>query len=194
MADEKLRLFVAIELSDEVREALGWLQAELRSRGLEKLRWVRPQGIHLTLKFLGETSADKVPMIEEALGKAVEAAPAHELALGAIGTFGGNNPRVLWIDLRGDLEVMLGLQERVDSVLAELGFPRERRKFAPHLTLARVRPEIAHEMAGPLARAIRAAGPPTATVAIREVSLMRSVLGPGGAVYERIAAFPVGEV
>lgn len=193
MADEKLRLFVAIELSDEVREALGWLQAELRSRGLEKLRWVRPEGIHLTLKFLGETSAEKVPMIEKALVKAVEAAPAHELALGAIGTFGGKNPRVLWIDLRDDLEVMLGLQERVDSVLAELGVPRERRKFAPHLTLARVRPEIAHEMAGPLAHAIRAAEPPAATVAVREVSVMRSILGPGGAVYERIAAFPLGE-
>jgi 2'-5' RNA ligase len=189
----QLRLFVAVELSDEVREALGWLQAELRSRGLEKLRWVRPEGIHLTLKFLGETSAEKVPLIEEALIKAVEAAPAHELALGAIGTFGGKSPRVLWIDLRGDLEMTLGLQERVDSALAEIGFPRERRKFAPHLTLARVRPDIAHEMAGPLAHAIRAAEPPAAAVAVREVSLMRSILGRGGAVYERLAAFSLSE-
>ena len=192
MPSDELRLFVAIELNDEVREALGWLQAELRSRGLEKLRWVRPEGIHLTLKFLGETPAQKVPLIQEVLVSAVEAAPAHELALGAIGTFGGKNPRVLWIDLKGDLDVMLGLQERADSALAEIGFPRERRKFAPHLTLARVRPEIAHEMAGPLAHAIRTAEPPTATVAVREVSLMRSILGPGGVVYERIAVFPLG--
>jgi 2'-5' RNA ligase len=191
-ADALLRLFVAIELTDEVREALGWLQAELRSRGLTQLRWVRPDGIHLTLKFLGETPAARVATIEKALEEAVAGEKAHELALGSLGTFGGKNPRVMWIDLAGDVEMLLGLQERVDAALVEVGFPREGRKFAPHLTLARVRPEIEREMAGRIAVAMRETAPPAAKIPVREVSLMRSILGRGGAVYERLAAFPLG--
>ena len=189
MAADELRLFVAIELSDEVRVALGRLQAELRKRGLEKLRWVRLEGIHLTLKFLGETPPEKAPAIREALALAAQGVPAHELNLGSLGTFGGNNPRVLCVDLKGGLETALGLQQRVDTELAKIGFPREGRAFSPHLTLARVRPETAREMVDPLVEALGAVQPVSAATEVREISLMRSILGRSGAVYERLAAF-----
>src|SRR5437773_7767902 len=108
-----IRLFVAIELPGEVREALGRLQHELQRRGLEKLRWVRPQGIHLTLKFLGATPSERVPAIQAALVDAVVDTASHELALGRLGTFGGSRPRVLWVDLHGELDAVQQLQERV---------------------------------------------------------------------------------
>ena len=124
-----LRLFVAIELPGEVREALGRLQHELQRRGLEKLRWVRPESIHLTLKFLGETPAEKVPAIEEALSRWANDGPVpREMSLGALGGFGGSRyPRVLWIGLEGDLQSLHALQTRIVTALSEIGFPREAR-------------------------------------------------------------------
>jgi RNA 2',3'-cyclic 3'-phosphodiesterase len=187
-----LRLFVAIELPGEVREALSRLQHELQRRGLERLRWVRPEGIHLTLKFLGATPAEKVPAIEDALGKAVEGLAWHDLALGDLGTFGGNRPRVVWVDLRGDLEAVRELQDRTEKMLNDLGYEREARGWSPHLTLARVRPETAREVARALATALEGVRAPAGVVPVREVSLMRSTLRPSGAVYERLAAFPLG--
>lgn len=186
---DTLRLFVAVELPGEVREALGRLQHELQRHGLKKLRWVRPEGIHLTLKFLGETAADRVPTIEDALTGAVDRTAPHKLALGELGTFRGSRPRVLWVDLRGDVQPVRDLQERVESSLADAGFPREGRSWSPHLTLARVRPETTREVATALPPALEAVRPPAGVIPIHEVSLMRSTLRPGGAVYERVAAF-----
>lgn len=189
---ELLRLFVAIELGVEMREALADLQAELRRCGLERLRWVRPEGIHLTLKFLGETTSDKLPTIREALAESVEGVPPHRLSLGSLGVFGSRRgPQVLWVDLEGDLAPLRQLQRRVEEGLEAAGFPRERREFSPHLTLARVRPESARAMAPLIAKALQEIQPPAIGMEVREVSLMRSSLQPGGAVYEQLAAFPL---
>jgi 2'-5' RNA ligase len=189
---ESLRLFVAIELPGEVREALSRIQHELQRRGIEKLRWVRPEGIHLTLKFLGETPAQRVPAIQEALAEAVAGINAHELSLGNLGTFGGSRPRVLWIDLTGDLDTVRELQERTETALNALGFAREARGWSPHVTLARVRPEAARDIAGVITAAMAGVNAPPGVIPVRELSLMRSTLRPSGAVYERIAAFPLG--
>lgn len=187
-----LRLFVAVELGEAALAALASLQEDLRRQGLEGLRWVRPEGVHLTLKFLGETPAERLPAIEAALGRAVAGVLPHVLRLDGLGTFGSRrSPRVLWVGLQGDLEELGRLQQQVESALAQAGFPKEDRRFSPHLTLARVRPETAGALSERIARALAAAQPPEATIAVREVSLMRSTLGPGGAVYDRLAAFPL---
>jgi len=189
---ETIRLFVAIELPGEVREALGCLQHELQRRSLEKLRWVRPEGIHLTLKFLGATPTERLPAIQHALTEAVPETAPHELSLGKLGTFGGSRPRVLWVDLKGEVDTVRRLREKVESALNNLGFEREARGWSPHLTLARVRPETAREATGPIAHAISEVEVSAATIPVREMSLMQSTLRPIGAVYERIAAFPLG--
>lgn len=185
----QLRLFVAIELDGAVREALGELQREIRSRGLERLRWTREEGIHLTLKFLGETPEDRVPEIAAAIERAAAGRRPSRLSLGRLGTFGGRrNPRVLWVDLDSDSEPLIALQESVDEALSQLGFPREQRRFSPHLTLARVRPETARDLAAAIEDAVAAVTPTRTEVAVDEVSLMQSTLGPGGAVYNRLAS------
>jgi 2'-5' RNA ligase len=189
---ESLRLFVAIELPGEVREALGRLQHELQRRGLEKLRWVRPESIHLTLKFLGETPVEKMPVLQAALMDAVKRTGVHELALGTLGTFGGSRPRVVWVDLTGDLDSVSDLQERTEIALNPLGFEREAKGWSPHVTLARVRQESVREVAGVIGPAIAAVSAPLGAIPVKEVLLMRSTLRPSGAVYERVAAFPLG--
>ena len=187
-----LRLFVAIELPGEVREALGRLQHELQRRGLEKLRWVRPESIHLTLKFLGETQAEKVPAIQDALARAAGPGKPDQVTLGGLGMFGNRrSPRVLWIGVQSVPEVF-ELYTRIADELSGQGFPREQRPFSPHLTLARVRPEVALEVRPAMVEAIDTVEAPHSTIPVREVSLMRSTLRPSGAVYERIAAFALG--
>jgi 2'-5' RNA ligase len=185
----ELRLFIAVELDGALRDALGRLQDELRKQGLERLRWTRYDGIHLTLKFLGETPDERVPAIEAALARGAGGHRRHELSLGKLGTFGGRrSPRVLWVDLDGDIEPLRSLQESIDAELAAIGYPREERRFSPHLTLARVRPETAREVAEPIAIALESARAPTAEIAVEEVALMQSTLGRGGAVYNRLAS------
>src|SRR3989304_6133334 len=103
--DERRRLFVAIDLPEDVRESLGRLQSDLRQHDLPGLRWTRPEGVHLTLKFLGETPASSLPAIEGALARAVRGAPSFRLALGAPGTFGNRRgPRGLWVGVEGGVQ------------------------------------------------------------------------------------------
>lgn len=183
---------MAVELDGDVQQALNRLQHELQRHRLPGLRWVRPEGIHLTLKFLGETPRDRVASIVEALSASTTGVAPHDLSLGKLGTFGRRYaPRVLWVDLEGDLEPLLRLQEQVERALIPLGFPPENRRFSPHLTLARVRPEDARAVAEPLADAIGAVSAPTTPIEVRELSMMLSKLGPGGAVYTRLEAFPL---
>jgi 2'-5' RNA ligase len=191
--DQSLRLFVAVDLPDEVREALNILEGELRRHDLSDLRWVRPHGIHLTLKVLGETPAARVAAITNALAGATRGRRSFRLALGEPGTFGNRRrPRVLWLDVVGDIEPLAELQAAVEKALAEVGFPPEERRFSPHLTLARVRQPAPPGTAERIAQALQAVTPPRAEFDVREVVLMRSTLQPSGAVYERLAAFPLG--
>lgn len=189
---ERPRLFVAVELDGHVQQALSRLQHELQSHGLQGLRWVRPEGIHLTLKFLGETPRDSLTAIVEALSASTAGVPPHRLSLGRLGTFGTRNaPRVLWLNLEGDLDALLRLQEQVERALSPMGFPTEKRRFSPHLTLARVRPEDARAVAAPLAEAVASVTAPKAQIEVRELTLMLSKLSPAGAVYTRLEAFPL---
>ena len=191
--DERLRLFVAIDLPEDVRESLGRLQTDLRRHDLSGLRWTRPEGVHLTLKFLGETPATSLAAIEGALARAVRGVPSFRLALGAPGTFGNRRgPRVLWVDVEGELQPLQQLQAAVERELAAAGFAPEERGFSPHLTLARVPQPPRPGLAERVARALEAVAAPRGEFEATELVLMRSSLQPGGAVYSRVAAFPLG--
>ena len=188
-----MRLFVAVELPAEALEALNRVQHELqRDPALARMRWTRPEGIHLTLKFLGETPTARRADIEGAIGRAVEGVAPFEVRLGKLGRFGTRgNPRVVWVDVEGDTEPLLRLQAQVERELAQLRYPPENRKFSPHLTLARIPPERARDVASALETALAEANSPAATIPVHEVSLMKSDLRPGGAIYTRLFAAPL---
>ena len=186
----QLRLFIACELPDDVRGELADLQDVLRGLHGGRLRWVRPHGIHITLKFLGDVEETRVQAITSALVDAIEPFEIR-LHLAALGGFGGARLRVLWIGLEGDTEPLADLARRIDRALGMIGFPPERRPFAAHLTLARV-PEGAsaaerQELAGLIERHRM---PPLRPIFLTEVRLIRSVLRPGGSTYHRLATFP----
>lgn len=191
-AEQGLRLFVACELPTEATDALAQIQETLRSRVPSRLRWVRPEGIHLTLKFLGSVPASRVREIEERLAGAIDEAFALSLRIGPLGSFGGRQRlRVIWVGLEGDVEELAAIADKVEDALTPLGFPRENRRFAPHLTLARVPDEVPpseRERTADLLPTVEPPARPSFTVA--GVSLMQSFLQPSGARYERLASFP----
>ncbi len=187
---KQLRLFVACELSDDVRDGLRRIQDDLRRLGAGQLRWARPEGIHVTLKFLGEVEEARVAEISAALAAAIE---PFELRLqpAALGGFGGARLRVIWVGLQGDVEALASLAGRVEAALTPLGFPRERRPFAAHLTLARVADRVPAADRRELADLIDGyRPPPLPSMIVTDVSLMQSKLGPRGSVYQRLASFP----
>ena len=187
------QLFVAVELTEEVIEALTLLQSALRAwPGAEQVRWVDPRGTHLTLKFLGETEERLLPEIEAALSDNCQHFEPVALHLVGVGAFPNpRRPRVLWVGLNADQSLAM-LQVQIERSLARLGFPREERAFSPHLTLGRVREGCRSEAALGLERMLAGAPPvPAVEFIAAEVSLMRSVLGPAGAVYTRLFAAPL---
>jgi len=128
--------------------------------------------------------------IEQALAGAIEPFEAAVRPTG-VGGFGGSRLRVVWVGLEGDVPSLERLAGQVESALEPLGFPRERRPFAAHLTLARVPDHVPPPARRELARLLERYEPSsTPETVLREVSLMRSILGPGGAVYHRLAVFP----
>jgi 2'-5' RNA ligase len=185
-----LRLFIAVELPEGWTAALRQTQALLRRQGFEPLRWVRPEGAHLTLKFLGNVEAGRVDDLIAALRPAAAASGPFTLRLGGLGSFGPPaRPRVLWAGVRGDLHALTRLWQAVEASIGPLGFPPERERFSPHLTLARVPEHLPRTLSAGIPAALAAIDPPTADpLLVREISLMRSHLGPGGARYERLAA------
>ncbi|MES0278967.1 MAG: RNA 2',3'-cyclic phosphodiesterase [Dehalococcoidales bacterium] len=185
---EKIRSFIAIELSEEVKDEISRFQEGLKKADLPNVKWVDPAGIHLTLKFLGYTTADTIPAIITAIEEAAAGIPPFLLTVGGLGVFPGpGQTRVAWVGMAGDTDTLGRLKQRLDSGLAALGFTTEKRGFTPHLTLARVR-ELAtagerQKLAGLIASADFAASRP---VRVDNIYLIRSLLTPKGAVYSRI--------
>lgn len=134
-----MRTFIAIDLEPEIKKTLSALIDEV-DKGHKNIRWVRREGMHLTLKFLGEIGGEKVPEIENVLKTISKEYDSFSLKFKGIGSFppGMKNPRVLWIGIEEE-ETLTALQALLEGELEKLGFPRERRKFHAHLTLGRVK-------------------------------------------------------
>jgi len=134
-----MRLFIAIELPDEIKQGIARIQEQLRKAGASA-GWTRPEGIHLTLKFLGEVPDANVQEIMQALDGAVKGTGKLNLMVEGTGMFPNvKNPRVLWIGVGGDIERLAGLQASIEDAMEKIGFERDARKFSPHLTLARIK-------------------------------------------------------
>jgi RNA 2',3'-cyclic 3'-phosphodiesterase len=181
-----MRLFVALELPAGVRAGLGALAARLRASSGSGVRWTDPNGIHLTLKFIGEIESSRVGAIRNALAE-VHAAQPIDTAFRGIGWFpNARHPRVFWAGVEAD-PTLAGLAAEVERALEALGIAREEREFRPHLTLARIKSEAGLDG---LRREVESVGTPDfGRAAYSEFDLMQSVLHPKGAVYTRLERF-----
>ncbi len=189
MAEGDLRLFVAVPLPPPALDACRALIEDVRGEArVSGVRWVRPEGLHVTLRFLGWTAPDRVAPIEQAVGAALGASARFVVTLAGAGSFPeGRRPRALWIGIRDGADELADLARRLDAPLATLGWPAEGRSFRPHLTIART--DAAHgtdgtTVAEALADAARAW---TVSFEASTVALYQSHLGSGAARYEAIS-------
>lgn len=191
---QPLRLFIAAELTSEVRQALGRLQDDLKRKLPPKvIRWTNPDGIHLTLKFLGDTPADKAPAVVQALEQAAAGFEPFVFQVAGFGCF--PNPRkarVLWVGIPQMPKTLSDLQRALDLQLTRLGYAKEDRPFSPHLTLGRVNDSISAGERQALSDLIaRTEVGSLGTVPVHEVILFKSDLKPTGAVYTALTRAPL---
>jgi len=191
---ETIRTFIAIPLPQPLLEALAALQRQLEEQVPHRsVRWVRAEGTHLTLKFLGDTPTEKLPEIERALAAVARHALACTFTVEHLGCFPNpRRPRVVWVGVGEPTGRLAALQDAIEEVMAPFGYPPEGRGFTPHLTLGRVQRKVRKEDARRIGEAV------TATevgllgeVAADHFALIRSILEPTGAEYTTLAGFPL---
>lgn len=186
-----MRLFVAIDIPQAVRDALGELMARLRTESREA-KWVRPEGMHVTLKFIGEVKPEKVDAIRAAL-RDVHSGEAVDLSFRALGFFPHERrPRVLWCGIAASPN-LAKLAADVDAALKPLDIPAESREFVPHLTLARF--SVDRGGPGDTDKLVRAADEMKSyefgSTRETEFHLIHSQLHPSGAQYARLESFRI---
>jgi RNA 2',3'-cyclic 3'-phosphodiesterase len=180
-----MRLFVALDLPDQARNAITDFTSRMR-RCFPAAHWVRVEGIHVTLKFIGEVSEDLWPPITEALARVKSAAPVN-LEFSGTGFFpDAKRPRVLWISIQASPN-LTEIAANIDARLGKLGIPQETREFRPHLTLARLDNTRGIEK---LHAALQGSSESNfGSLRTGEMHLYQSELGKGGARYTRLKTF-----
>ena len=137
-----MRVFIAIDIDDQIRKALANLQNELQGKADVKkgdVKWVNPEIVHLTLKFLGEIKDKQVIDVCNITNDVANRHKSFELDVESAGFFGGRSARVLWVGAGQNCDNLLQLQQDLDQRLDMAGWPKETRKFSAHLTICRVR-------------------------------------------------------
>ena len=192
---QTLRTFIAIELDEELRENLRRLQSGLRERVAPRsVRWVRPEGVHLTLKFLGDTPAGEVDEVKAALAIAASQIEPFTFYVGGLGCFpNSRRPRVVWVGIQEPTGRLARLREAIEDQVAPLGFPTERRSFHPHLTLGRVQGYANKSEVREIGEVVATTITGTVDeVAVASVCYIKSDLKPTGAVYTRLSEAALG--
>jgi RNA 2',3'-cyclic 3'-phosphodiesterase len=175
-----LRLFVGIEFPPELKLRLSLLQ-----NGVAGARWVDPGNFHLTLRFIGEVDEGVAADVDETLSQ-LKARP-FSLQLTGAGVFGGDRPRQLWVGVERET-ALATLQGKIETALIRAGLPPEPRKFAPHVTLARLRDPRHDEIQRFLAANAQFRAVP---LRIERFSLIASYPTKAGSVYEDQADYPL---
>jgi len=193
-----IRTFVAAELDSTLTHDIAGVQQKLK-RELHRLgprvrlQWVRPDSIHLTLKFLGAIEQSQVGIIVQALANAAREYVPFSVDVKGFGVFPDiRSPRVLWMGLSGPTDRLIHLAGSIDAAVAPLGFPAERKPYSPHLTMARVK-EQSHAIGEALAESgVMRECACLGILSIQSVALMQSVPSPSGSIYSCLGRVLLG--
>jgi 2'-5' RNA ligase len=186
---ERIRSFIAIELPPPIRAELGSVQEKLKAGRHPFVKWVDPEGIHLTLKFLGGVDSNLIPEIIKAVTRIAQPAAPFSLQLGGLGVFPGwQRPQVVWVGMGGEVDKLVALQRDIEAALSPLGFAPESRPFRGHLTLGRLRERALprdKQSFGTWVQSVRFES--KLSFEVKALSLMKSQLTPSGAIYTQLA-------
>ena len=186
-----IRTFIAIKLPDDVIERLREVQTGLKREGLD-IKWVRPENIHLTLKFLGDIQNSDVDAVGNALESATAPFAPLTLSAAGLGAFPSvKRPRVLWAGVRGDLEMLSRLHARLEEALSRLvGIEKENKTFKGHLTLGRIKNKVPPDA---MIDAVSRYGDMASQGFVADtLHLIKSELKPSGPVYTDLISVRMG--
>jgi RNA 2',3'-cyclic 3'-phosphodiesterase len=183
-----IRSFLAFELPRQIKQELLGIHDGLKRSSLD-VRWVKPEGVHLTMVFMGDVKDERIPPIMEGLGKVCAHYGPFPMSLRGIGCFpNSRNPRVLWVGVEGDLGRMSRFRDDLQEALLPFGIRPEKKDFRPHLTLGRFK--RAGKRAGELEELLlKHRGLTSPVCSLNELILFRSDLKAGGAVYTKMGSW-----
>ncbi len=184
-----IRCFIAIDLPEATRQGLDGVQEKLQ-QSRARVRWVRANNIHLTLKFLGNIHPDQVDDIAAVTAQTVQNEPPLTLRTAGLGAFPSQrNPRVIWMGVAGEVKRLTHIQTRLENNLQALGFASERRGFRAHLTLGRVKDKRNRQAL--IAAMTELEIPEFDSFDVTEIILYKSDLRPTGAIYTKLHRMPL---
>jgi 2'-5' RNA ligase len=188
-SEDTIRTFICIEIPQAIKTHIEDIQHTLRQPDAQ-ISWVKPANIHLTIKFLGDVEASRIETVRCAVERATASVSAFDIEVGSAGCFpDARNVRVLWVGLSRVPEVLSDLHQRIEDELARDGFPRESKRFSPHLTIGRARnPNRARQTAETLI----ARGFAPIEFQASEIIVMRSDMHPTGSIYTPQAVIHLG--
>ncbi|MCL0100035.1 RNA 2',3'-cyclic phosphodiesterase [Dehalococcoidia bacterium] len=189
--NETLRAFLAIDLPASLQSTLTEITGQLRHQNLQSIRPVNPNSLHLTLKFMDNVPANKIPEIVKAVSGIIRLTTSFDLKIGPIVIFPNERfPRTISVGFKGNLSPIIDMHRRVETNMACLGIIKEQRPFIPHITLARMRGDASSNVCR---SAIRLANQywtgSDFDFQVNSVSLIKSILSSNGAIYDAIANF-----
>ena len=190
-----LRAFIAIEIPHQIQKSLETVISLLRREIGIAVRWVPPQNIHLTLKFLGDISHESVDSLTQILGMEAETVPSFDIQTGGLGSYpDAKHARVVWVGVQAPAELE-AIYHKIDSACTRLGFESEKRNFSPHLTIGRVRQGTSPADKQKIHRTLETIKIDSlGTARVDSVHLFKSELKRGGAVYTKLSSAPLRSV
>lgn len=195
-----MRTFIAIDLPPVIQQQLTSCQQMLKQRvdatdSGRAVRWTPVEKMHLTLRFLGETTGEQRQEMATALTTISAAQLRFELTINGLGCFpNANRPSVIWLGVGGDLVALHSLQSQIEMAARDVGFSPDKRAYSPHLTIGRVqRRAKAHTRreVGAMIRPVEQPIPPT-SFSVDHITHIRSIFKPAGVVYTPLAMFRFG--
>lgn len=185
---EQIRSFIAVELPEKLKRELAQLETQIKVDRHPWVKWVSPDSIHLTLKFLGNIDVDTTVAITRAIEVSVRGIKPFHLKVKDLGVFPNlKRVQVAWVGISGEVDKLTRLQKNLESNLTPLGFTPESRSFTPHLTLARLSERASPDERQSFGQLIASTRFENGDIKVKDISLMKSQLTRAGAIYTRIS-------
>lgn len=184
-----IRTFIAINMTNEIKERLNKIQTQLKKTEVD-VKWTNPEGMHITLKFLGNLVIGQLEGVYQMVLEATSDFNPFLLSLTSLGTFPNlSSPKVIWVAVDKGKEECVKIAKRIDENLLRLGFPVEQKAFIPHLTLGRVKSPQGRNELVQLISDLKASS--FGQMEVSKIDMMASQLTPKGAIYTTLREFPL---
>jgi len=179
-----MRTFIAIELPKNIKDSLSQLQAELKSSNAD-VKWVAPENIHLTLKFLGEIDDKKSEKIIQIIEEVAKGKNKFQVRISLLGAFPKiGSPRVIWVGIEAGDKETKEIAEELEEKIAKIGVPKEKRPFSSHITIGRLRSPLKREILIKYLKEKSGLGGKILEFSADKITLFKSTLTPKGPIYE----------